>query len=76
MSVEEGEFVTLLGPAARENHTRVIAGLEAGFRRGMDTRADVTSCPGKDRCLIFQSYALFPHMTVAGSYRIGPRIEE
>jgi ABC-type sugar transport system ATPase subunit len=70
LEVGDGEFVTLLGPSGCGKTTtlRLIAGLEeptAGVIRigGRDvTKID----PGdRDIAMVFQSYALYPHMTVA-----------
>jgi multiple sugar transport system ATP-binding protein len=66
----EGEFVVLLGPSGCGKSTllRIIAGLEEPDQgtvtlRGRDiTRLDP---PKRDVAMVFQSYALYPHMTVA-----------
>ena len=69
LSVADGEFVSLLGPSGCGKTTvlRMIAGLiepSSGTVRIDD--ADVTRLPTNRRNvgLVFQSYALFPHMTV------------
>ena len=69
LSVDPGEFVVLLGPSGCGKTTtlRMIAGLEtitAG--RMMIGDRDVANVSGKDRdiAMVFQSYALYPHMTV------------
>ncbi|HTS78042.1 MAG TPA: ABC transporter ATP-binding protein [Bryobacteraceae bacterium] len=67
---EDGEFVVLLGPSGCGKTTllRMIAGLEApdegAIRLG---GADITAKDARDRdlAMVFQSYALYPHMTVA-----------
>lgn len=70
VSVADGEFFALLGPSGCGKTTllRTIAGLEpaAGGRVLLDGR-DVTRVePGKRGvAMVFQDYALFPHMTVA-----------
>ena len=70
LSIESGEFVTLLGPSGCGKTTllRMIAGFElpdAG-RILLDGR-DLADTPPEKRPLhtVFQSYALFPHMSVA-----------
>ena len=72
LHVPEGEFLTLLGPSGSGKTTTLmmIAGFEmptAGqiFIRG----EDILSVPAYDRNIgmVFQSYALFPHMTVFGN---------
>jgi iron(III) transport system ATP-binding protein len=67
--VAQGELVTLLGPSGCGKTTtlRLIAGLELPSS-GRITIAghDVTalSASQRDVAMVFQSYALFPHMTV------------
>lgn len=70
LSVEDGEFLTLLGPSGCGKSTilRLIAGLEEPTR-GQITIGDrdVTNLRPGDRniAMVFQSYALYPHLTVA-----------
>ena len=70
LSVDDGEFVVLVGPSGcgKTTSLRMIAGLEmvdSGSIR-IGTR-DVTYDDPKDRdvAMVFQNYALYPHMTVA-----------
>src|SRR5690606_24863330 len=69
LSVDEGEFVTILGPSGSGKTTllTLIAGL-AGPTSGQILIGgyDVTFQPSGKRNvgLVFQSYALFPHLTV------------
>ncbi len=74
--VAAGDLVTLLGPSGCGKTTtlRMIAGLEmatAGRIRIGDE--DVTQLPASDRdvSMVFQSYALFPHMTVLENVSYG-----
>src|ERR1700754_4233900 len=70
LEVADGEFLVLVGPSGCGKSTtlRMLAGLE-----GVDEGAvrigerDVTNLPPKDRdiAMVFQNYALYPHMTVA-----------
>jgi ABC-type sugar transport system ATPase subunit len=70
LEVAAGEFFALLGPSGSGKTTtlRIVAGLEtaSGGRVLLDER-DVTGAePGeRDVAMVFQSYALYPHMTVA-----------
>ena len=70
LDIKPGEFFVLLGPSGSGKTTtlRILAGLEtvSGGRVSMDG-ADVTQAqPGaRDVAMVFQSYALYPHMTVA-----------
>ncbi|HEY8348131.1 MAG TPA: ABC transporter ATP-binding protein [Symbiobacteriaceae bacterium] len=80
LEVAKGEFVTLVGPSGCGKSTtlRMVAGLEEitegdlyiGGRRANDL-------PPKDRniAMVFQSYALFPHMTVAANIVFGLKIK-
>jgi multiple sugar transport system ATP-binding protein len=70
LTVNDGEFLVLVGPSGcgKSTSLRMLAGLEE-----IDTGAifignrDVTNVAPKDRdiAMVFQSYALYPHMTVA-----------
>ncbi len=70
------EFVALLGPSGCGKSTtlRLIAGLEAVNSGSVSIAGrDVTSLPSSQRSLsmVFQSYALFPHLTVADNIVFG-----
>ena len=72
LKVEEGEFITLLGSSGCGKTTtlRIIAGLEQPDRgRVILEGQDVTALAPNKRNVntVFQSYALFPHMTVAAN---------
>jgi spermidine/putrescine transport system ATP-binding protein len=78
LTVQQGEFIALLGPSGCGKTTllRCIAGFlkpEAGTIRLAGE--DVTGLPPYRRPLntVFQSYALFPHMSVAENVAYGPR---
>lgn len=79
LAVEPGEFVSLLGPSGCGKTTllRCIAGLIAPTSGDVlvDGR-DITHLPVHRRELgmVFQSYALFPHMTVADNVGFGLRM--
>ncbi|QET05347.1 ABC transporter ATP-binding protein [Cupriavidus pauculus] len=76
LSVEQGEFVSLLGPSGCGKTTclQMIAGFTP-VSQGRITLAgrDITHARPNTRGLgiVFQSYALFPHMTVAENVRFG-----
>ena len=70
LQVEDGEFLVLVGPSGcgKSTSLRMLAGLEdvdAGAIRIGDR--DVSDVPPKDRdiAMVFQNYALYPHMSVA-----------
>ncbi|WP_293855866.1 ABC transporter ATP-binding protein [uncultured Alsobacter sp.] len=71
-TVEDGEFLVLLGPSGCGKSTllRMIAGLTeitAGEIRFDGKRANDWSPRERDVAFVFQSYALYPHMTVRGN---------
>ncbi len=76
--VQAGELVTLLGPSGCGKTTtlRMIAGLEMATQGQILIGGDnVTRLPATDRdvSMVFQSYALFPHMTVLENVCYGLR---
>ncbi|WP_198670489.1 ABC transporter ATP-binding protein [Oceanicella sp. SM1341] len=80
LDLEEGEFFALLGPSGCGKTTllRMIAGFESptSGRIALDG-ADMTSLPPHRRPvnLMFQSYALFPHMSVRANVAYGLEME-
>lgn len=66
LDVEEGEFVAILGFSGAGKTTLIsaIAGLVETDAGTIRLRGDPISGPGKDRGLVFQSYSLFPWLTV------------
>jgi len=77
-TVADGEFFALLGPSGCGKTTtlRITAGLEhPDSGRVWFDDADVTALPPekRDAAMVFQSYALFPHMTVADNVAFGLR---
>jgi putative spermidine/putrescine transport system ATP-binding protein len=80
LHVAHGEFFALLGPSGCGKTTllRTIAGLEAATEGTVRIdSADVTRTePGKRGvAMVFQDYALFPHMTVAENVEYGLRVQ-
>jgi multiple sugar transport system ATP-binding protein len=72
LTVADGEFFSLLGPSGCGKSTllNIICGLEAPTGgRIFIGGVDVTDVPPKDRgiAMVFQDYALYPHMTVRGN---------
>jgi multiple sugar transport system ATP-binding protein len=79
LDIEDGEFVVLVGPSGCGKSTllRMIAGLEdisGGDLLIGNTRANDIPPQARNIAKVFQSYALFPHMTVRENIRFGPRI--
>ena len=79
--VADGTLAVLLGPSGCGKSTtlRLIAGLEAVTAgRIFIAGADVTARPPVQRniAMVFQSYALFPHLTVAENIVFGLRVRK
>jgi multiple sugar transport system ATP-binding protein len=79
LEIEDGEFMVLVGPSGCGKTTilRIVAGLEevtAGEVIVGDRQ--VTDLPPKDRdmAMVFQNYALYPHMTVAQNLGFGLKL--
>ncbi len=69
LTIEDGEFLVLVGPSGCGKSTllRLIAGLDTPTSGGIHLGGDdVTAWPPqtRDLAMVFQSYALYPHMTV------------
>jgi iron(III) transport system ATP-binding protein len=78
-SIGKGELVTFLGPSGcgKTTSLRLIAGLELPTSGHVKIAGrDVSRDPASERNvgMVFQSYALFPHMTVAENVAYGPTI--
>jgi multiple sugar transport system ATP-binding protein len=79
LSIEDGEFMVFVGPSGCGKSTllRMIAGLEEISQgRLLIGDTDATHLPPAERgvAMVFQSYALYPHMTVGDNMRFGLRI--
>ena len=81
LDIYEGEFFALLGPSGCGKTT--LLRMLAGFERPSEGRIlldgeDISGVPPHRRPvnMMFQSYALFPHLTVAGNIAFGLRQEE
>ena len=78
LDVEHGEFMVLLGPSGCGKSTtlRMIAGLESISSGDLSIDGKrVNDVPAKDRdiAMVFQSYALYPHMSVLDNLAFGLR---
>ena len=76
LGVAQGEFVSLLGPSGCGKTTllRIVAGLLAADSGSVRIDgADITALPPhqRDVGVVFQNYALFPHLTVAENVAFG-----
>jgi multiple sugar transport system ATP-binding protein len=80
LTVEEGEFVVFVGPSGCGKSTllRVIAGLEDATSGTVRIGGQVVNAVPPARrgiAMVFQSYALYPHLTVKGNMALGLRQE-
>jgi spermidine/putrescine ABC transporter ATP-binding subunit len=78
-AVEDGEFVSLLGPSGSGKTTtlRMVAGFERPSAGSIAIAGqDVSRVAAKDRdvSMVFQNYALFPHLTVFENVAFGLRV--
>ncbi|WP_425038463.1 ABC transporter ATP-binding protein [Primorskyibacter sp. S187A] len=81
LTVEEGEFVVFVGPSGCGKSTllRVIAGLEDATRGTVQIGGDVVNAvpPAKRGiAMVFQSYALYPHLSVRDNMALGLKQEK
>jgi thiamine transport system ATP-binding protein len=81
LSIREGEFFTLVGPSGCGKTTtlRLVGGFESPTAGTVRLAGeDVAGVPPEDRDVgvVFQNYALFPHMTVAENVGYGLRFSE
>lgn len=81
LEVKQGEFAVLLGPSGCGKTTllRVIAGLETADEGRVEISGrDVTALPPRRRgiAMVFQNYAVFPHLTVFENIAFGLRMQK
>jgi len=81
VDIEDGEFFALLGPSGCGKTTtlRILAGLETPDSGSVHfDNHDVTHTPPEKRsaAMVFQSYALFPHMNVSENVAFGLRAQK
>jgi multiple sugar transport system ATP-binding protein len=81
LTIESGEFLVLVGPSGCGKSTllRMIAGLEEVTEGSISIgERDVTDLPprARDVAMVFQSYALYPHMTVRENLGYGLKVRK
>ncbi|HZQ03250.1 MAG TPA: sn-glycerol-3-phosphate ABC transporter ATP-binding protein UgpC [Gaiellaceae bacterium] len=81
MQIEDGEFMVLVGPSGCGKTTalRMVAGLEeisVGEIRIGDRVVNDLSPKERDIAMVFQNYALYPHMTVAENLAFGLKLRK
>lgn len=76
LTVYDKEFVCIVGPSGCGKSTvlRVIAGLSRPQTGEVTLDGERVTAPGADRGMVFQSYTLFPWLTVQGNVEFGPRL--
>ena len=81
LDISDGEFMVLVGPSGCGKTTalRMVAGLENISKGGIHIgERDVTNMSAKDRdiAMVFQDYALYPHMTVYDNMAFGLKLQK
>ena len=73
LKIRNKEFATILGPSGCGKSTllRIVAGLIRPTRGVVRLDGNVISGPGQDRGMVFQSYTLFPWLTVKENIKFG-----
>ncbi|MEQ9245474.1 MAG: ABC transporter ATP-binding protein, partial [Nitratireductor sp.] len=79
LEIEDGEFVVFVGPSGCGKSTllRMIAGLEdisAGTLQIDGKVANDVPASKRDVAMVFQSYAIYPHMTVRDNISFGMKV--
>jgi ABC-type nitrate/sulfonate/bicarbonate transport system ATPase subunit len=75
LKVAANDFITILGPSGCGKSTllRIVAGLDQPSTGQVKLDGRVVTRPGRDRGMVFQSYTLFPWLTVAQNIAFGLR---
>lgn len=75
--VKEGEFITILGPSGCGKSTilRIVAGLEEPSSGHVYLDGHEVKGPGPDRGMVFQSYTLYPWLTVEDNIAFGLKLK-
>jgi ABC-type Fe3+/spermidine/putrescine transport system ATPase subunit len=75
LSVADNDFITLLGPSGCGKSTllRIVAGLDVPTTGHVRLDGRAVTRPGADRGMVFQSYTLFPWLTVVDNICFGLR---
>ncbi len=75
LALRQGEFVAVLGPSGCGKSTmlRIVAGLDQPSAGTVTLHGQRVAAPGPERGMVFQSYTLFPWLTVEQNIRFGLR---
>jgi NitT/TauT family transport system ATP-binding protein len=76
--VEEGEFVSIIGPSGCGKSTMLslLSGLNFPSRGQIAINGEMVKGPGKERCVVFQHYSLFPWMNARKNIIFGLEQQE
>ncbi|MBD7938292.1 ABC transporter ATP-binding protein [Cytobacillus sp. Sa5YUA1] len=76
-TIDDGEFVTILGPSGCGKSTvlRIVAGLEEATTGEVLLDGQPIDGPGPDRGMVFQSYTLYPWLTVKENISFGLKLK-
>lgn len=76
LEIPSSQFATIVGPSGCGKSTllRVVAGLEQVTSGDVILGEDHINAPGADRGMVFQSYTLFPWLTVRKNIEFGPKL--
>ena len=75
LDVADNDFITILGPSGCGKSTllRIVAGLDRASSGRVLLDGEAVTGPGPDRGMVFQSYTLFPWLTIADNIAFGLR---
>jgi NitT/TauT family transport system ATP-binding protein len=75
LKVQENDFITILGPSGCGKSTllRMVAGLDTPTTGSIELDGRPVTAPGADRGMVFQSYTLFPWLTILQNVCFGLR---
>jgi NitT/TauT family transport system ATP-binding protein len=76
LNVEKNEFAAIVGPSGcgKSSLLRLVAGLIEPSAGQIRLDGELVTRPGRDRGMVFQSYTLFPWLTVKQNVEFGPRL--
>jgi ABC-type nitrate/sulfonate/bicarbonate transport system, ATPase component len=78
INIEDNDFVCIIGPSGCGKSTllHMIAGLDFPTQGEILINDQRITCPGADRGMVFQTYTLFPWMTVEENIKFGLRLKK
>jgi NitT/TauT family transport system ATP-binding protein len=76
MEINKNEFVCIIGPSGCGKSTllRMLAGIDFPTAGQIFANGRLVTGPGSDRGMVFQTYTLFPWMTVEENIKFGPKL--